>query len=143
MPVLNSSLYELVKKGLPALYVTRLSLNIPDFLMNLCNVEQLMLPLITFQVVVPVGHNPCPCCLQAKQDTLIHFLLCHIVFICVSRSVCVNMACDLDEKVFAVRRKSIIGSVVRGKRSFCQSDVQLLLPLLLSHGQSRWSLAFP
>lgn len=56
MPVLNSSPYELIKKGLLSIYVTRLSLNIPDFLMNLCNVEQLTLPLITFQVVVPAGH---------------------------------------------------------------------------------------
>lgn len=98
MPVLNSSPYELIKNGLLSLYVTRQSLNIPDSLMNLCNVEQLTLPLITCRVVVPVGHNSHPCCLQGKRDTLIHFLLHHIVFVCVFRYVCVIMKCDFDER---------------------------------------------
>lgn len=50
--VLNSSPYELVKKGLLSLCG-----NIPD-----CNepVQSLTLPLITFQLVVPVGHNSAP-----------------------------------------------------------------------------------
>lgn len=60
MPVLNSSPYELVKKGLLSLRVTELGLNIPDFLMNLCNVEQLTLPLITLRLVLPVGHDFIP-----------------------------------------------------------------------------------
>lgn len=95
MPVLNSSPYELVKKGLLSLYVTRLSHNTPDSLMNLCNVEQLRLPLITLQVVVPVGHNSHPCCLRANVTLpLIHFPLCHIVkraAVCVYACVSVNM----------------------------------------------------
>ncbi len=91
MPVLNSSPYELVRKGLLSLYVTRLSLNIPDSLMNLCTVEQLTLPLITFQVGVPVGHNSHTCCLRAKRDTLIHFLPRSEKCVCVCVQVCV---CD-------------------------------------------------
>lgn len=49
---LNSSPYELVKKGLLSLYVT--SLNIPDSLKNLCHVKQLTPSLITFQIAVQV-----------------------------------------------------------------------------------------
>ncbi len=111
MLVLNSSPYELIKKGLLSLPVTRPSLNIPDFLMNLCNVEQLTQPLITFQVVLPVGHNLNPCRLWAKQEVCMNHM-------------CVIMECEHDEEIFAERRKCNIGLLERRKEKLLSvSDV--------------------
>lgn len=72
-----SSLWELIKRGLLSVLVKRLSINIPDSLMNLCNAKQLRLPLITFYVFVLVGRNSHSCCLQDSHLRTIHFLICH------------------------------------------------------------------
>lgn len=111
--------------------------------MNLFTVEQLTLPLITFQVGVPTGHNSHPCCIRAKRDTLIHFMLCHIVkraaVICVCRYVCVSL--NMMKRSLQRDRKATPGLLVR---AFCLSLMyDRSSPLLLFHGQSWWSFAFP
>lgn len=97
-----------LKKDYRPFYVT--SLNIPASLKTVCHVKQLALPLITFQIVVPVERGSHRRRLQAERDALICFLLCHIVFI----YVCVM--CEHDEKMFAERWKGNTGAIDETER---------------------------
>lgn len=135
MPVLNSSPYELVKTGLLSLCVTGLSLNIPDFLMNLCNVKQLTLPLITLQVVLPVGHNFYPCCLGLTVIYAHSFpALLHSERSCLCVCVCVFVCavCEHEEKKWTTQ-------TIRQR----ERDVRHSSLVLVFYGRPRWSVASP
>lgn len=83
--ILNSSPYELVKKGLLSLPVTRRSLSIPDSVTNVCSVVQLLLPLIIFQVVLPARHIPASS-MRAKMSPL---RSCSATSVCLHVELCV------------------------------------------------------